>query len=171
MSTRKKKRKGKTMVGLISRPPALPAVRCDGHAVGLWPSSSPSWPAAPLAHAAVDARPLCDPCRQENEMDCSWVTMIAGEVVATVGLCYEGQYVARIYAFHVDPQWQHTSAVTKLIDCVRNHCSARGFVKVLLDSRTAPRWLISCMQRRGFRFGGRRSIAGRDTCEFYLDFC
>jgi hypothetical protein len=144
---------------------ALPSA--EGRADPLLPSILPRVAADGAAKATRISR--LDACAGEKTMDCSWVVTIAGEVVAAVGLCYEGQYVARVCAFRVHPEWQHTSAVTKLLDCIRNHCWARGFLRVLLESCAAPRWLLSSMQRRGFQFAGRTRVAGKDTFAFDVD--
>jgi hypothetical protein len=91
---------------------------------------------------------------------------IAERVVGAIGICQDGLDGLRIRLFRIDPEWQHTSVPTKLIECVRHHALCSGRSRIVIEPRVVPRWLLQSLGRHGFHFEGWRSVCDRELLEF-----
>jgi hypothetical protein len=101
-----------------------------------------------------------------DPMDCVWISALAGQVVGMVGLCHDGPHAARVRFFRVDPEWQHTCVLTRLVQCVYDYCLSHGFAKVVLPSHAIPPWMLRCLAHSGLRFAGPRDLGAEQMLEF-----
>lgn len=117
---------------------------------------------------------VCDASREDASRDaersgpCTWAVEIGGVVVAAVGLVPSSPRVARVHAFHVDPVWQHTSILAKLLRQLYGHCHSQGYERLTLNPRIAPPWIWRLFVRSGFRLLRKIRGPGGELLEFAL---
>ena len=100
---------------------------------------------------------------------CVWQSHVGGESVGILGLIHVGRHVVRLSPFRIDPQWQHTAALTRLLQRAHEYCWNHSCLKVLVEEGSVPQWLHHLLDRHGFHMARRRQAAGRYVLEFYLD--
>ncbi len=107
-------------------------------------------------------------CGVGSPDQCVWAAEIGGRLVGTIGLVPDGAHVAHIHRFRVEPDWQHTAVLAKLIGQLYEHCCSEGYVRVVLDASIAPQWLWRLLVRRGFRLVRRIRGPRSEVVEFAL---
>ena len=72
------------------------------------------------------------------DLDRFWVSMLGDRMVGALGLVRVAQRVAKITLFHVDPDWQHTVVVARLLQPVYEYCWEQGCLKVIVEAGAMP---------------------------------
>lgn len=100
-----------------------------------------------------------------------WVVEIGGQVVGEIELVHDSQHTALLRHLRIDPAWQRTAALSRLLECAHQFCWNHGRLRLDLEPGCAPRWMLQVLQRRGLRFSNRRQTGGRDiwTCDPIVD--
>lgn len=107
--------------------------------------------------------------RRGRQRDCLWVAKLQDKVVGMVHILHEGPHVARLHCFRIQPQWQHTPVLTRLIDCVHGYCWNEGYLKLLVESRVTPRVVQQMLHHRGFQLIRRKRIGDSELLEYLVD--
>jgi RimJ/RimL family protein N-acetyltransferase len=107
-------------------------------------------------------------CEEETPGYRVWAAEIGGRVVGLIGLVPVGNKAARIAWFRIEPEWQHTSVLVKLIGQLHEHCRSQGYRRVALDVRLAPQWMWRMLARSGFRLLRRIRGPRSEVLEFGL---
>ncbi|MEN6495387.1 MAG: GNAT family N-acetyltransferase [Thermoguttaceae bacterium] len=116
----------------------------------------------------TDARPS-QANRSAHPQDCVWAVTIDNRVVGVVSILHEGQHVARINTFRIHPDWQHTAALTKLVDRVHQYCWNQGYLKVTLEEGAAPAMVRKMLEHRGFHLVRCQNVVGKPRLDYYID--
>jgi len=98
-----------------------------------------------------------------------WAAELQGRVVGMIDLVREGPHVARIRRLRVDPAWQHTAVLNKLIQRVHDYCWDQGCMKLVLDAGSTPRWILRLLERLGCQVVERDGAMAKNVLELYLD--
>jgi N-acetylglutamate synthase-like GNAT family acetyltransferase len=101
--------------------------------------------------------------------DCLWIVKIQDQVIGTVGLRHEGPHVAKVSNFRIQPEWQRTSVLSRLIDRLHRYCWEQGYLKLLVDSRIARPIAQHFAQHRGFLAVRRKRVAANEYDEYLVD--
>jgi N-acetylglutamate synthase-like GNAT family acetyltransferase len=104
-----------------------------------------------------------------TRLDCLWISVSDDQAIGVLGVFQAAQHVAAITCFRVDPQWQHTAVVTRLLRELHRFCEKRDCLKVRVEVRAMPGWMFYTMERCGFIFSHRRQSVKKERWEFYLD--
>lgn len=128
----------------------------------------------PIRRPRRGLRPSHGPAPRERTVTESrdhyvWVTELQGRVVGMVDLVRDGPHVARIRRLRVDPAWQHTAVLTKLIQRVHDYCWDHGCMKLVLDAGGTPRWVVGLLERLGCQVIQRDGAIAKNMLELYLD--
>lgn len=107
--------------------------------------------------------------RRAHPQDCVWAVTIDDRVVGLVSILHEGQHIARINTFRIHPNWQHTAALTKLIDRVHQYCWNHGYLKVTMEAEAAPGMVRKILEQRGFHLVRNRNVVGKPSLDYYID--
>jgi hypothetical protein len=107
--------------------------------------------------------------RESVPNGCVWQSRVGDQSVGILGLVHVSRHVVRLSPFRIAPQWQHTAALTRLLERAHEYCWNHSCLKVLVEDGSAPHWLYHLMDRHGFHIARRRELAGRTVMEFYLD--
>lgn len=94
-----------------------------------------------------------------------WVVEIGDQIVGEVELVHDSQHTATLRHLRIDPAWQRTAALSRLIECVRQFCWDHGRLRLKLEPGCAPRWMLQVLQRRGLQLSSRWQTGGRDIWE------
>jgi GNAT superfamily N-acetyltransferase len=78
-----------------------------------------------------------------------WVVEIGGQVVGEAELIHEDLHSARLHRLRIDPAWQRTQALWRLIHSVHQYCYDHGRLRLQLDAGCAPRWVMTLLRRNG----------------------
>jgi len=100
-----------------------------------------------------------------NPQEYHWIVEIGGQVIGEVELVHDQQQRARLRRLRIDPAWQHTAALARLLDCVGRFCREHGQVRVEADHGCAPRWVLGLLKRRGLHVNHRRTIPANELWE------
>ncbi len=129
----------------------------------------------------VEPRPGLDPRRLRIERsslhgsriphprDRLWLAKIGDQVLGMIGVLHEGRHVARLSCFGVQPGWEQTALVTRLMDLVHHYCWNQGYLKLLVPSHVAPSVLQQILDHRGFQLVRRKRSGQTERLEYLVD--
>lgn len=80
-----------------------------------------------------------------------WAIKIGDRVVGMARLVQDGPHSAEIVLFRVDPEWSYTKVPLNLIRSIENFCQKHGRLNVIMQSHTAPPWILTLMSQHGFQ--------------------
>ena len=92
---------------------------------------------------------------------CIWQCHVGGESVGILGLIHVGRHVVRLCPFRIDPQWQHTAALTRLLQRAHEYCWNHSCLKVLVEEGSAPQWLLTSWTVTAFTSPGGARRRGK----------
>lgn len=91
-----------------------------------------------------------------------WVVKIGGQVIGEVDLVHDSHHTALLRRLRIDPAWQRTAALSRLIECVRQFCWNHGRLRLNLEPGCVPRWMLPMLQRRGVQLSSRWQTGGQE---------
>jgi len=91
-----------------------------------------------------------------------WVVEIGNQVVGEIALVHDSQHTALLRHLRIDPAWQRTAALSRLLECADQFCRTHGRLRLNLEPGCAPRWMLQVLQRRGLRFSSQRQTDRHD---------
>jgi hypothetical protein len=78
-----------------------------------------------------------------------WVIKIGDRVAGMARLVQDGPHSAEIVLFRIDPEWSHTKVPLNLIRSIQSFCLNHGRLNVIMQSHTAPPWILNLMNQHG----------------------
>jgi len=108
------------------------------------PASRTAWPEV-RPHVRKSKSTKAAPSWRPKEYH--WVVEIGGEVIGEVDLVHDSRTTARLRRLRIDPAWQRTAALSRLIQCVQQFCWHHGRLRLNLEPGCAPRWLVHMLER------------------------
>ena len=115
------------------------------------------------------ARPSLRGSRISHPRDRLWLAKIGDQVVGRIGILHEGRHVARLSCFGVQPGWEQTPVVARLMDQVHHYCCNQGYLKLVVPSHVAPLVLQQILDHRGFQLVRRKRSGPTERLEYLVD--
>jgi hypothetical protein len=128
----------------------------------------PTFDEALSPEARFGRHPVAGDCRPKEDettwrpREYHWVVKIGGQVIGEVDLVHDSQHTALLRRLRIDPAWQRTAALSRLIECVRQFCWKHGRLQLNLEPGCAPRWMLHMLQRRGLQLSSRWQTGGQE---------
>jgi len=94
-----------------------------------------------------------------------WIVEIGGQVIGEVDLVHDSHHTALLRRLRIDPAWQRTAALSRLIECVRQFCWNHGRLRLHLEPGCAPRWMLHVLQQQGLRLSSPCQTGGQEIWE------
>lgn len=164
--TGEERRKGRLMEGHVNYHP-LGGMANESRCLHTGPrrpeAGKPASPDAWLGpRPALTNRKLRDSQPTWRPKEYQWVVEIGGQIVGEIRLVHDSQHTALLRHLRIDPAWQRTAALSRLIECVRQFCWNHGRLRLNLEPGCAPRWMLHVLRRRGLQFSSRWQTGGKD---------